>query len=67
MVETEAKAFDPTKCTDKNLLIKKALDLQKSVEKKERQLESERAIAREFNASLKKKPEEDNQIRKVTD
>ena len=57
MVESTqvAKQFDPMACNDKNLLIKTALELQKQIEKKERLLDQEREIQREFNASLKMK------------
>ena len=58
MVESSKAAkqqkFDPMACNDKNLLVKKALDIQKSIEKKERQLETELEIQRDFNVTLKK-------------
>ena len=69
MVESTqiATQFDPMACNDKHLLIKKALDLQKLIEKKERQIDQEREIQKEFTASLKTKSVKTTNGKEATD
>ena len=51
----KAEKFDPFTCTDKTILLNKIKEVEARIQRKERQLEKELNIQKEFNSNLKSK------------
>ena len=59
----KAEKFDPMTCTDKTTLLNKIKEVEARIQKKERQLEKELNIQKEFNSNLNSKKGENQEAK----